>query len=40
MEMEPGDVEKLVRKLRKALKSLPRNLPAEDVHLSLIHILS
>ena len=32
MEMEPGDVEKLVRKLRKALKSLPRNLPAEDVH--------
>jgi CHAD domain-containing protein len=32
MEVEPGDVEKLVRKLRKALKNLPSNLPVEDVH--------
>ncbi len=30
--MEPGDVEKLARQLRKALKNLPRDLPAEDVH--------
>lgn len=32
MEMEPGSVEKPVRKLRKSLKSLPRELPAKDVH--------